>query len=95
MLACHAGGPGSIPGRCNWKIFTMYVLFSHITTDIRMISLMFTLWFFGRKNVTLHLLYNGFDNACNYKCTHFRMKGSLSLRKFEWAMHITAFGRDI
>ena len=43
MLACHAGGPGSIPGRCNLNIFTMYELFSHITTDIRMISLTFTL----------------------------------------------------
>ena len=44
MLACHAGGPGSIPGRCNLR-FLLIVFFSHGFS----IVLFFITWF--RKNL--------------------------------------------
>ena len=38
MLACHAGGPGSIPGRCRTLFFTFstqYICFTSLQTSAR------------------------------------------------------------
>ena len=68
MLACHAGGPGSIPGRCNF-IYLFFLLnkFSSFSTG-------WLDWFviFGRRSVSncvtviLLITYEAFVSATSF-----------------------------
>jgi hypothetical protein len=80
MLACHAGGPGSIPGRCT-KMLHTYTRWSEMKNTKRG-SIMNTIVYFRHK---LWVYGSGCQaNRSRKKCVSFNGNGR---RQCEWSRH--------